>query len=166
MIDIQQANELIPQLLTGSKEFTRSLNNRLKVNSIFNEYDVNVNQKFNQYVNMSNVRYKSVKSGNRLENILRIQKRSYIDLAEKINENDVVKNIDEIEDEKKKLEKINNNKKYKELADIRAKLRMSTQNFTKAEIRKRELLNEKIKDRQSYNTSYNNWKQSSFKNIC
>ena len=39
MIDIQQANELIPQLLTGSKEFTRSLNNRLKVNSIFNEYD-------------------------------------------------------------------------------------------------------------------------------
>ena len=72
MIDIQQANELIPQLLTGSKEFTRSLNNRLKVNSIFNEYDVNVNQKFNQYVNMSNVRYKSVKSGNRLENILRI----------------------------------------------------------------------------------------------
>ena len=162
MIDIQQANELIPQLLTGSKEFTRSLNNRLKVNSIFNEYDVNVNQKFNQYVNMSNVRYKSVKSGNRLENILRIQKRSYIDLAEKINENDVVKNIDEIEDEKKKLEKINNNKKYKELADIRAKLRMSTQNFTKAEIRKRELLNEKIKDRQSYNTSYNNWKQNKF----
>ena len=111
---------------------------------------------------MSNVRYKSVKSGNRLENILRIQKRSYIDLAEKINENDVVKNIDEIEDEKKKLEKINNNKKYKELADIRAKLRMSTQNFTKAEIRKRELLNEKIKDRQSYNTSYNNWKQNKF----
>ena len=162
MIDIQQANELIPQLLAGSKEFTRSLNNRLKVNSIFNEYDVNVNQKFNQYVNMSNVRYKSVKSGNRLENILRIQKRSYIDLAEKINENDVVKNIDEIEDEKKKLEKINNNKKYKELADIRAKLRMSTQNFTKAEIRKRELLNEKIKDRQSYNTSYNNWKQNKF----
>ena len=162
MIDIQQANELIPQLLTGSKEFTRSLNNRLKVNSIFNEYDVNVNQKFNQYVNMSNVRYKSVKSGNRLENILRIQKRSYIDLAEKINENDVVKNIDEIEDEKKKLEKINNNKKYKELADIRAKLRISTQNFTKAEIRKRELLNEKIKDRQSYNTSYNNWKQNKF----
>ena len=39
---------------------------------------------------------------------------------------------------------------------------MSTQNFTKAEIRKRELLNEKIKDRQSYNTSYNNWKQNKF----
>ena len=160
MIDIQQANELIPQLLTNSKEFTKSLNNRLKVNSIFNEYDVNINKKFSQYVNMSNLRYKSVKSGNRLENILRIQKKSYIDLAEKINENDVVKNYDEIEDEKKKLEKNNNKKKYKELADIREKLRISTKNFTKAEIRKRELLNEKIKDRQYCYTFHNNKKHN------
>ena len=158
MIDIQKANELIPQLLTNSKEFTRSLNNRIKVNSIFNEYDVNINKKFSKYVNMSNLRYKSVKSGNRLENILRIQKKSYIDLAEKINENDVVKNYEEIEDEKKKLEKNNNQKKYKELADIRKKLRISTKNFTKAEIRKRELLNEKIKDRQYCYTFHNNKK--------
>ena len=150
MIDIEKANELIPQLLTNSKEFTRSLNNRIKVNSIFNEYDVNINKKFSKYVNMSNLRYKSVKSGNRLENILRIQKKSYIDLAEKINENDVVKNYEEIEDEKKKLEKNNNQKKYKELADIRKKLRISTKYFTKAEIRKRELLNEKIKDLDHY----------------
>ena len=115
MNENQSANELIPELIKDSKEFAKSLNARIKVNGIFNEFNANTNQNFHKFVNMSNTRYKSVKSSNRLENVLRSQKQLYFNIADQMNEDKALNNLQEIEQEKKKLNTNLDAKKTKEL---------------------------------------------------
>ena len=145
MNENQSANELIPQLIQDSKEFAKSLNARIKVNGIFNEFNENTNQNFHKFVKMSNTRYKSVKSGNRLENVLRSQKQLYFNIADQLNEDKALNNLQEIEQEKKKLNTNLDAKKTKELNKLRDKLRISIKDLSKTEIRRRERLNERIK---------------------
>ena len=149
MNENQSANELIPELIKDSKEFTKSLNARIKVNGIFNEFNANTNQNFHKFVNMSNTRYKSVKSGNRLENVLRSQKQLYFNIADQMNEDKALNNLQEIEQEKKKLNTNLDAKKTKELNKLRDKLRISIKDLSKTEIRRRERLNERIKTKQN-----------------
>lgn len=150
MNDIPSPNEIIPQLITYSENFTRNMSNRIKVNGIFNEFEENTNRKFNKFVALSNSRYKSVKSGNRLENILTSQKKTYLNIADQINEDDILNNLDKIDEEKKKLNHVFGIKKQKELNNLRDKLRISTKDFTKSELRKRRLLDEKINNKKTY----------------
>ena len=149
MNENQSANELIPQLIQDSKEFAKSLNARIKVNGIFNEFNENTNQNFHKFVKMSNTRYKSVKSGNRLENVLRSQKQLYFNIADQLNEDKALNNLQEIEQEKKKLNTNLDAKKSKELNKLRDKLRISIKDLSKTEIRRRERLNERIKTKQN-----------------
>ena len=149
MNENQSANELIPQLIQDSKEFAKSLNARIKVNGIFNEFNENTNQNFHKFVKMSNTRYKSVKSGNRLENVLRSQKQLYFNIADQLNEDKALNNLQEIEQEKKKLNTNLDVKKSKELNKLRDKLRISIKDLSRTEIRIRERLNERIKTKQN-----------------
>ena len=149
MNENQSANELIPQLIQDSKEFAKSLNARIKVNGIFNEFNENTNQNFHKFVKMSNTRYKSVKSGNRLENVLRSQKQLYFNIADQLNEDKALNNLQEIEQEKKKLNTNLDAKKSKELNKLRDKLRISIKDLSRTEIRIRERLNERIKTKQN-----------------
>lgn len=86
---------------------------------------------------MSDQRYKSVKSGNSLKNILLKQKQQSNDLSNKILSNNLY--IDNnIEKEGKKLFKKINKKENKELYQIRHNIIDKTKNITNKELKKRE----------------------------
>lgn len=144
MISNDSPNAIIPKILTCSKEYTSNINNRLKLNTIFSDFEQTANSTFNKFITLSNARYKSVKYGNSLDSILQTQKITYKDLATEINENDIFINDNEISNEKKKLFKNNNLTKVKELNNLREQLRNTTKDITKFEKIKREKLKLKI----------------------
>ena len=91
---------------------------------------------------MSQLRYKGIKSGSSLENMLEKQKPKYNQLSKKILD-DIFYNTNDIDDENKKLLKKPSKKENQALADLRREIIFKTKDFTKNEIRNRERL-EKI----------------------
>lgn len=117
-------NDLITSLVKSFNEFDKSLKNKIKVNSIFSSLDENISKNFNKLVNLSDIRYKSVKSGIKLKNIVNIQKHKYENLLGEL-ENDKLYSTNILDTEKAKLFKNSFTVKNKEINDIRNKLKNS-----------------------------------------
>ena len=117
-------NDLINSLVVSFKEFDKSLKNKIRVNSIFSSLDENTTKNFNKLVNLSDLRYKSVKSGVKLNNIIKVQKPKYENLIEELK-NDKLYSPNILEAEKAKLFKNSFTFKNKEIYDIRKKLKNS-----------------------------------------
>ena len=133
----KNANELIPELIIKINNYSSKLKDRVKIDSIFREFDSYAHSNFQNFIKMSEQRYKSVKSGNCLKNVLSKQKQERKDLSEKILSNNLYVD-NNIEREGKKLFKKMNKKENKELYQIRHKIIDKTKNFTAKELRKRE----------------------------
>ena len=151
-------NVLVPKLLDKINNYAQKLKNRVKIDTIFNEFDENANENFKKFIEMSGIRYKSVKSGNSLQNILKNQKAEYTELSNQILNNQFYNN-NEIEAESKKLLKKMSTKENKDLYKLRKEILFKSKDFTKSEIRNREkyyhnaLIKRKIKGRnKSYKT--------------
>ena len=136
------SNELIPILLDKFDEYTNKIKDRIKIDSIFSEFNEKTRSEFSKFIKMSQLRYKGIKSGNSLENMLEKQKPKYNQLSKKILD-DIFYNTNDIEDENKKLLKKPSKKENQALADLRREIIFKTKDFTKNEIRNRERL-EKI----------------------
>ena len=133
----KNANELIPELIIKINKYSSKLKDRVKIDSIFREFDSYAHSNFQNFIKMSDQRYKSVKSGNSLKNILLKQKQQSNDLSNKILSNNLY--IDNnIEKEGKKLFKKINKKENKELYQIRHNIIDKTKNITNKELKKRE----------------------------
>jgi len=117
-------NELMNSLITSFKQYNKSLKNRIKVNSIFSGFDENMNKNFSKLINLSDLRYKSVKSGVKLNNIVTYQKPKYENLIEEIK-NDKLYSTNILDTEKEKLLKSSLVYRNKEIHDIRNKLKTS-----------------------------------------
>ena len=133
----KNANELIPELIVKINNYSSKLKDRVKIDSIFREFDSYAHSNFQNFIKMSEQRYKSVKSGNCLENVLSKQKQERKDLSDKILSNNLYVD-NNIEREGKKLFKKMNKKENKELYQIRHKIIDKTKNFTAKELKKRE----------------------------
>ena len=59
----EKTNDLIPILIDKFTEYSNKLRDRVKINSIFAEFDENARSKLNKFIKMSQARYKGVKSG-------------------------------------------------------------------------------------------------------
>ena len=135
--NIKNANELIPELIIKINKYSSKLKDRVKIDSIFREFDSYAHSNFQNFIKMSDQRYKSVKSGNSLKNVLLKQKQQSSDLSNKILSNNLY--IDNnIEKEGKKLFKKINKKENKELYQIRHNIIDKTKNFTNKELKRRE----------------------------
>ena len=143
------ANDLIPQLLEKFTYYTDKFKDRIKVDSIFSEFNDTARIELNKFIKMSQTRYKGVKSGNNLENMLLYQKPKFNKLTNNIL-SDIFYNTNEIEAENKKLLKKPNKKNNQELIDIRNQIILKTKDFSKNELRNRERL-EKIIERKKLN---------------
>ena len=133
----KNANELIPELIIKINKYSSKLKDRVKIDSIFREFDTYAHSNFQNFIKMSEERYKSVKSGNCLKNVLSKQKQQSDELSNKILTNNLY--IDNnIEKEGKKLFKKINMKENKELYKIRHDIIEKTKNFTAKELKKRE----------------------------
>ena len=133
------ANDLIPELLDKLSNYTDKFKDRIKVDSIFNEFDESARGELNKFIKMSQTRYKSVKSGNSLQNLYNNQKSKYDKLTNNILK-DVFYNTNEIEIENKKLLKKPDKKNNQELIDLRQQIILKTKNYSKSELRNRERL--------------------------
>ncbi len=112
---------------------------RVKVNSIFNEFDAYAHNQFTKFVQMSQQRYKWLKSGNSLDNILANQRQEYKDLSSGILENNFYLNND-IEKESKKLYRKVPQKLNQELFLIRKDIIEKTKDYTAKERKRRDRL--------------------------
>ena len=133
------ANDLIPELLDKLSNYTDKFKDRIKVDSIFNEFDESARGELNKFIKMSQTRYKSVKSGNSLQNLYNNQKSKYEKLTNNILK-DIFYNTNEIETENKKLLKKPDKKNNQELIDLRQQIILKTKNYSKSELRNRERL--------------------------
>jgi hypothetical protein len=132
-------NVLVPKLLDKTNLYANNIKNRVKIDGIFNEFDDNANINFKKFIKLSEQRYKSVKSGTRLNNILENQKPEYSELSNKILTNKFYNN-DEIEKESKKLLKKMGLKENQDLILLRKDIISKTKDFTKGEVKNREKL--------------------------
>lgn len=139
-INPEDINDLVPALLGKTRECSKNLSDRVKINSIFSEFDAYTHENFQKFIQMSQQRYKSIKSGNHLEKKLLSQRPEYDDITLQILNNQLYNN-DEIEKESKKLlKKMNKVKNNKEISELRKNIIQRTKDFTKKEVIKRERL--------------------------
>ena len=138
--DPDNINDLVPSLLGKTEECSKNLSDRVKINGIFSEFDAYIHQNFQKFIQMSQQRYKSIKSGNRLEKKLLSQRQEYADISEQIL-NNYFYNNNEIEKESKKLlKKMNKNQNNKEISKLRKNIIQRTKGFTSKEVVKRDKL--------------------------
>ena len=156
------ANDLIPELISKISKYSTHLKERVKIYSIFREFDTYAHMNLQNFIKMSDKRYHSIKSGNNLKNVLNNQKKEFKDLSEKILTNKLYSD-ENIENEEKKLYKKINYKENKELYKIRHDILEKTKDLTKKELEKREkylknrnLKYEKLIDINQINKSNNN----------
>ena len=117
-------NELIRSLVKSFGELDKSLKNKIIVNSIFSSLDDNTSKNLNKLINYSDLRYKSVKSGGKLTNIIKKQKPKYELLVEELK-NDKLYSTNVLNKEKAKLFKNSLVYKNKEIYELRNKLKHS-----------------------------------------
>ena len=131
------ANDLIPELISKINDYSSKLKDRVKIYSIFREFDTYAHMNLQNFIKMSDKRYRSIKSGNNLRNILLKQKKECNELSTKILSNNLY-NDKNIEKEEKKLYRKINNKDSKELYQIRHEIIEKTKDLTEKELKKRE----------------------------
>ena len=141
-IDIskENINNLVPALLGKTEECSKNLSDRVKINGIFSEFEAYTHENFQQFIKMSQQRYKSIKSGNHLQKKIISQRPEYDDISNQIFHNQFYNN-NEIEKEGKKLlKKMNKKEDNKEISKLRKNIIQKTKDFTKKEVIKRDKL--------------------------
>ena len=146
MFSSPKANILIPQLITNFTDYNKNLSNRIKVDTLFMSFNEEANKNFNKFVELSNNRYKSIKSGNTLNNILGKQMPTFKKINKEVRLNEVYSTTD-LDEDKRRLGKSVNKYKTQQLNLIRDKLKDSLRDFSKAELRLREKLLKKIMEK-------------------
>lgn len=144
MLNIQRnTNDLITILISKLEDYSTNMANRIKINSIFSEFEEKTKNQLNEFITLSQMRYKGVKSGNYLQNILQNQKMVYNDITDKITK-DHFYHTKEIDEEKKKLLKKTDIKKTEEINQLRSQIKQDTKNLSKYEMKIRERLLRRI----------------------
>ena len=144
-------NILVPKLLDKTNLYANYLKNRIKIDGIFSEFDDSANINFKKFIKLSEQRYKSVKSGTHLNNILKNQKQEIKELSDYILTNKFYNN-NEIEKESKKLLKKMGTKENLDLFELRKDIISKTNSLTRGEIKNREkLLKNALKKRKRDN---------------
>ena len=152
-------NELIFNLFEKFSLYTDRFKDRIKIDSIFSEFDENTRKKFNKFIELSQLRYKGVKSGNSLESLLLKQKPKYYQLSNNIL-NDKYFQSKDVDYENKKLFKKINKKDNNEIIKIRKEIISKTKDLTYNERKLRDKLEKKIKqkrklEKKNFNNKFN-----------
>ena len=121
----EMANEIINSLVRNFEIYMKNFSDRLKINNVFNEFENKARDDLMNLVKLSNIRYKSVKSGNSLESVLKKQTPVYAQIINNVLAEDLYKSPDIIS-EKKKFKNLNNKTTYNELNSLRLKIKETT----------------------------------------
>lgn len=146
MEDFPKTNKLIPELLNNSKDILKNLYGRMKANLMLDEFSNDANKDFKKIISFSTTRYRSTKTGNKIDGVLKSQKKEIEEFAKKVKDGDIYNNTKEINHEKDKLNKNMNLKKKQEITDIRDKIKISTKFVSSKELADQNKKLAKIKD--------------------
>ena len=102
-------NVLVPRLIEESKKMTNEMKNRIRVNSIFSEFENKANDQFHFFINESAKRYKGSKSGFKIDDILLNSRKRCLKEAQKILKDDFYSDIDIVNEREKMKKKTTNN---------------------------------------------------------
>jgi hypothetical protein len=142
----KNANVLIPSLISLFKDYNNNLRIRLKADTLFLSFDDRSKKLFNKFINLSNDRFKLMKSGGKLNHILLRQKQNYSKLNDDIQD-DLLFNTNYSIAERKKLSKSVNIFKSKEIFNVRDKLFETLKQRTTIDnmLREKQILERKAK---------------------
>jgi len=80
----KKLNRLIPTLLKENKDISKEIKTRIKISSIFNEFEKKAKNEFNFFINDSNKRYSNAKNGQDIEQYINDSQPKYEDRFSKI----------------------------------------------------------------------------------
>ena len=130
---MRNSYKFIDDLIDNEKKYSKKLNERVKVNEMFNEINISANNTLKKFIDMSHSRYKNIKSGIPINSYLLKQQKEYEDLSSKILDNNLYQSND-IENEAQKLYKKIGKKECKELYKLRKSIINSSKDLTKGEL--------------------------------
>ena len=133
----KSVNELIPELILKINKYSSKLKERVKLYSIFREFDTYAHVNLQSFIKLSDNRYRNIKSGNNLRNVLINQKKAYDELSSKILTSNLY-NDKNIEREEENLCKKVDHKDNRELYQIRHSIIKKTKDLSKKELKRRE----------------------------
>jgi len=107
-------NETIPQAITDSNLYRKEIKKRMKLNSIFSEFDSKAYHDLNFYIDESNWRYSKSKGGLNLNSLISATRKKCLDESMKVL-NDKFYTNKIIEEERNKMFYKNSDKLYKQV---------------------------------------------------
>jgi hypothetical protein len=115
----EKVNEVIDTLVKTFDQYIKNTNDKLKINSLFNEFEDKARNDLMSLVKLSNSRFKSVKCGNTLENVIQKQHPVYQKIA-KMSLHDNFYQTNEIFIQKKKFNNMKTKDKNTQIQELRA----------------------------------------------
>ena len=113
----RKINRLIPKLLIENKDYSKEIKTRLKISSIFNEFDKKAKNEFNFYINDSNKRYIKAKNGQNVDNYIEESQQRYEDRLSKIMNDKFYTELN-LKPEKEKMKHKSTKKIYTNIKDL------------------------------------------------
>ena len=134
----RKINRLIPKLLKENKNYSKEIKTRIKIDSIFNEFEKKAKNEFNFYINDSNKRYTKAKNGQNLDNFIDESLPQYEDRLKKIMNDNFYTELN-LKPEKEKMKHKSTKKIYSSIKGLISNIR-TTMGISKL---KKNILNNK-----------------------
>ena len=107
-------NEMIPEVIKNSTNYTKEFKKRLKLNGIFSEFENKASNELNFFIDESNRRYSKSKCGINLNTLIASTRKKCLDESMKILR-DKFYNNNVIDEERNKMRYKNGKNIYKKL---------------------------------------------------
>ena len=136
----KSSNELIPIFINKINKYSEKFSNKIKIGTILKEIDLYANDGLKKFIKLSDKRYKNIKSGNYINDLLEKKKNEYNEISNNILLNNMYTSND-VENESKKLYKKINIKENEELYKLRRDIINNNKNLTPRQMKRRKLYN-------------------------
>ena len=146
-------NETIPQAITDSNLYRKEIKKRMKLNSIFSEFDTKAYHDLNFFIDESNWRYSKSKGGLNLNSLISGTRKKCLDESMKVL-NDKFYTNKIIEEERNKMFYKNSDKLYKQVKN-RINV-IKNPEIKKKELRMASLTEEGLDEFDNYDINENN----------
>ena len=138
----RRLNRLIPKLLKENKSISKEIKTRIKISSIFNEFEKKAKNDFNFYIKDSNKRYTQAKNGLNIEHYIDESQPKYENKLSKIMNDKFYTDLN-LKPEKEKMKHKTTKKIYMNIKDLMANIKTS-------------LDSSKSRKKLNFNSLYNN----------
>jgi len=146
-------NETIPQAITNSNLYRKEIKKRMRLNSIFSEFDNKAKNGLNFFIEESNWRYSKSKCGINLNSLISTSRKKCVDESMKVL-NDKFYTNKIIEEERNKMFYKNSDKLYKQIKNSISVIKNPV--LKKKEIKKGTLSEEDLDEYENYDINENN----------